>query len=319
MKPLAMKKKIVMKKSKKATRGKRTLSKGLPSFKVKSKPDSNTIDNNDTIDNDEHDDFGELPCDTILAFQSIQANSEGLHIPLLGGRFVQAVLETQLFQKFDENHASIIMQEVLELIQNGQLIRMSCHDEGQTAFTLSNDYIAAVWDAHQNHMLECRQQENSRMRPEIVTWFVSCLKEWKEPTISEESMEAYWKDDISVQSDTDQSQSKISFRDAVIALVKLQILMKVPISSMASESHYRFWLPQWGVVLKQWDKARRNMMACINRSSGGEISETNLLNFNRHSCVSTRFLLNDLVNRGKVNIVERPFGKFVRRVATSEH
>jgi len=158
MKPLNMKKKIVMKKSKKVARGKRTLSKGLPSFKVKSKPDTNNtaIDNNETIDNDEHDDFGELPCDTLLAFQSLQANSEGLHIPLLGGRFVQAVLETQLFQRFDENHATTIMQEVLELIQNGQLVRISCQDEGQTALISSNDYITAVWDAHQNHMLECR-------------------------------------------------------------------------------------------------------------------------------------------------------------------
>mmetsp|Transcript_39276 Transcript_39276/g.95018 ORF Transcript_39276/g.95018 Transcript_39276/m.95018 type:complete len:158 (-) Transcript_39276:85-558(-) len=157
------------------------------------------------------------------------------------------------------------------------------------------------------------------MQPEIMTWFVSCLKEWKEPTISEELMEACWKDDIIVQSEEEQSQSTISFRDALIALIKLQVLMKVPINSMASQGHYRLWLPQWGLVLKQWDKARRSMMACINRSSGGEISEKNLLNFNRHSCVSTQFLLNDLLNKGKVSIMERPFGKFVRRVATSEH
>lgn len=280
---------------------------------MKSKPETDTSsDNNETIDDDENDDFGELPCDTLLALQSVQANSEGLHIPLLGGHFVQAVLETQLFQRFDENHATTIMQEVLGLIQNGQLVRISCQNEGQTAFVSSNDYIRAAWDAHQNHMLECLQ-ENRRMKPEILTWFVSCLKEWKEPTISEESMEGCWKDDISFQSESPMS---ITFRDAILALVKLQVIMKVPITSMASESRYRLWLPQWGLVLKQWDKARRNLMACINRSSG-EISEKNLRNFNRNSCVSTQFLLNDLVDNGKVNIVERPFGKFVRRVGTS--
>ncbi|KAL3926868.1 MAG: hypothetical protein SGBAC_013307, partial [Bacillariaceae sp.] len=223
-----MKKKLVIKKSKKVARGKRTVSKGLPSFKVKSKPDANTA-SSETIEHDEHDDLGELPCDTLLAFQSLQANSEGLHIPLLGGRFVQAVLETQLFQRFDENHATTIMREELELIQNGQLVRMSCQqDEGQTALISSNDYIGAVWDAHQNHMLEYRQQENNRMLPEVLTWFVSCLKEWKEPAISEESMETCWKDDITVESEIDQSksQSTISFREALIALLKLQVLMK---------------------------------------------------------------------------------------------
>ena len=44
----------------------------------------------------------DLPCDTLLALQSLQMNDQGLHIPLGRGRIIQAILPSQLFQRFKE-------------------------------------------------------------------------------------------------------------------------------------------------------------------------------------------------------------------------
>ena len=78
------------------------------------------------------------------------------------------------------------------------------------------------------------------------------------------------------------------------------------------DAHYYMWLPQWALVLKAWKEAKTQLIALLKRNK--ETSKMNLLRQNRHSHISTQFLLNELVYRGVVTIIERPFGSFVKLV-----
>ena len=76
--------------------------------------------------------------------------------------------------------------------------------------------------------------------------------------------------------------------------------------------HYYMWLPQWAVTLKAWKEAKTQLIGLLARSK--EMSKMNLLRQNRHSHISTQFLLNELVYRGVVTVIERPFGSFVKLI-----
>jgi hypothetical protein len=307
---------------------------GLPSFqpRVAARSSSSNTNNAPSPNNNHHeddddidlgaDDFEceELPCDTFLAIQSLQKSSQGLHIPIGNQQMIQAILESQIFQRFEEGHASTIMSELLHLVQTNQVRKLKDNSKTKTAFVLTRDYVAGVWDAHQQQHAPQHDYDYDSSE-KVVSWFVSCLKHWTESTISKESMEEYWKDDITKNDDSNNNSKQpsrilLSLDDALKVLLKLQVLIRD--SSTASNNNnderYYLWLPQWGLVLKTWNEARQQLMGFVARSRGGEVSETNLLNQNRHSCISTRFLLNELTHDGKLRIVQRPFGTFVQRV-----
>jgi hypothetical protein len=286
----------------------------LPSFQLRSQPNAvKTNENRSILTEEDGDGFGELPCDTLLAIQSLQTNSQGLHIPLDGNQQIQILLETQIFQRFEEDHASTIMSELESLIQSNQLRRLSCQDEGETALVFTNDYIGGVWDAHRQHSTAIGKT-CAVVEPQVIAWFVDCLKDWTELAISEEAMQDSWEADIIVCKSMDDTQSIISFNDALRALLELQVLLREPTSSTTTTQQYHLWLPQWGLVLKRWNEARQQLVTFVARSKGGEISERNVLNKNRHSSVSTKFLLDELAYRGKLRIIQRPFGRFIQRV-----
>jgi hypothetical protein len=281
--------------------------------------DDNHHEDDDGVNNLDVLDFEceELPCDTLMAIQSLLKSSQGLHIPIGNQRTIQAILESQIFQRFEEGHASTIMSELMHLIQTNQVRKLKDNTKTKTAFVLTRCYVAGVWDAHQ-------QYAQNGYSEKVVSWFVSCLKHWTESTISKELMEAYWKDNILVtvpstknddSNNPKPSKILLSLDDALKVLLKLQVLIRVSSSSNNNnDERYYVWLPNWGLVLKTWNDARQQLLGFIARSKGGEVSEMNVLNQNRHPCVSTKFLMDELTHDGKVRIVQRPFGKFVQRV-----
>jgi hypothetical protein len=217
---------------------------------------------------------------------------------------VQAILESQIFQRFDEDHASSIYRELQELIQTNQVRKLTCQREDHTvAIILTRDYVAGVWDAYQHHH-QTTTASTTIIPSELVEWFVSGLNHWTESTISKESMQEYpWKGGVAR-----------SIEDALQSLLQLRVLL--PDSSSPKNERYHLWLPQWGLVLKGWTEARQQLLVYVARKK--EISERNVLDQNRHNCVATKFLLDELTHQGQLRIVQRPFGRFVQRVDKKE-
>ncbi len=126
-------------------------------------------------------------------------------------------------------------------------------------------------------------------------------------------MELQWNEDLFavVANDATTSQ-RLSLDDAINYLSKIQVLLRDTSNTTSSQECFVIWLPQWGLVLKHWTEARQQLLGLVARA--GEISERNLLNKNRNSAFSTKFLLDELKQQGLLRSVERPFGTFVQRV-----
>eukprot|EP00980_Cylindrotheca_fusiformis_P009514 scaffold2077_cov119-Cylindrotheca_fusiformis.AAC.17 len=242
----------------------------LPSFKLRS--NTTNVKESCSIETENTDDCLDLPCDTLLAIQSLHSNSEGLYIPLTGNHQVPILLESQVFSRFEEHHASGIMSELESLIQSNEIRQLSCQEDGTTAVVLTSDYIKGVWDAHRQHSTSV-ENKCDLVDPLVVSWFVESLNQWTTLAIPEEAIQASWKRDILVAADN--HQTPISFSDALRSLLKLRLLLREPKSSATTSQQYYLWLPEWGLVLKRWNEARQQMLALIARSKGGEISERN--------------------------------------------
>mmetsp|Transcript_18364 Transcript_18364/g.37678 ORF Transcript_18364/g.37678 Transcript_18364/m.37678 type:complete len:381 (-) Transcript_18364:55-1197(-) len=255
----------------------------------------------------------EIPSDTLMAIHSLVQSDQGLHVPITNNGSVQVVLENQIYSIFDENHASNVNSELLELIQNNKVQRMYCQDMSSTAFILTDHYVRAVWDAHahQDHS-SSGATAVSAFSEEIISWFLSNLQYWTRTTISESYLEDRWggNNEISICSKTE-----INLKDAVHYLLTAQFLIrdsKQHLGSVGKEASYFLWLPQWGIALKTWNEARQQLLMLLAQRK--EMSKANVLQKNRHSHISTDFLLNELLYKEKIRIVDRPFGSFVQLV-----
>lgn len=299
---------------------------GLPSFHYRAKPsNSETLadstsgarmkasneanDSSSFYPKDDGQEY-EIPSDTLMAMKSLIQSDQGLHVPITNNGSVQVVLENQIYSIFDEGHASNVNSELLELIHNNNLRRMYCHDSSYVAFILTEDFVRAVWDAHlhPNHS-SSHSTEVQGSSEEIVSWFLSNLCHWTKSKISESCLEDRWKNNNII------SNNDVTLKDAVHYLLTSQFLIRDPKQNLSiggNEESYFLWLPQWGIVLRAWSKARRQLLALITQRK--ELSKHNVLQKNRHCHVSTEFLLNDLIYKEKIRIVERPFGSFVQLV-----
>lgn len=312
-----MSKKITIKRRTARTRKFKTVKKGqgLPSFQIKSDGISQCptkLEDDNNSENYLGSEFDELPCDALLAIQSIQSANQGIHIPLENNRYIQGVLPSQIFQRFEEGHASTIWNEILSLVDSSQLLRLPCQDEGEKILLLANDYRDGVWDSLQKYSSDL----SPAVQKEVVSWFLKSLPELTEASITYKSLETCWKEDIIVSTNEKGEESPLSFHDALQFLLRLTVLLRVSTSGTSSRNlQYNLWLPQWGLVLKSWNEARQQLLNFITRSKGGEASEKNLLNRNRHPALSTKFILDELIYKGKVEIIERPFGRFVKKTS----
>lgn len=246
--------------------------------------------------------------DTLLAMQSLKLSSQGLHIPLQNGSTIQAVLESQLFRRFDSNHASMINKELRDLYRNNQLVGLDCRDHQAVALLSTPDYVAGVWDALHQANADDFTGDRQMQYQAVVSWFVDSLPKLDKKCISKDQLESRWKQKLVEGTDGGSFIARGSLDNMITILLQLQVLMRL------DEQHetYQLWLPNWGMVVKGWSKARQQLLSHLRRTK--ELSERNLMSQNRHSCVSTKFLLDELQRKGTVRIVTRPFGNFVQCV-----
>jgi hypothetical protein len=258
----------------------------------------------------------DIPSDTLMAIHSLIQSDRGLHVPTTNNGSVQVILESQVYSIFDENHVSTVNAELLELIHTNKVQRLSCHDMCTMAFIRTEDYARAVWDSHSHnemHLSLASFEKVGSSDTEIVSWFLAQLHHWTKLSITESFLEDRWE---TSNNDNNMENTGIKPKDVVRYLLNAQFLIRDPKQNMSSggskEDSYFLWLPNWGIVLKTWNEARRQFLTLLAQRK--EMSKANVLQKNRHSHISTSFLLNELLSNEKIRVVERPFGSFIQLV-----
>ncbi len=272
---------------------------GLPSFQIQATGpiDIKTDTNEECIDSQEEDD---LPSDTLMAIQSLTQSDRGLHVPITNNGSVQVILESQVYSIFDENHASNTNAELFKLIKTNKVKRMCCHDMSTMAMMLTEDYVKAVWDAH--HHKTWPSAVEKREAEEIVAWFLAQLHHWTKPSISESSIIERWEGN---EGDSRKGDEALRY------LLNAQLLLRDK-----QDDEYVLWLPYWGTVLKTWHEARKQLLTILAQRK--EMSKANVLQKNRHSRICTAFLIDELLSREMIRVVERPFGSFLQLIRDSQ-
>ena len=316
----------------KPTRNAPAASFGLPTFQIRSKLSKADLKNSEIVGRNEdaakdkqnedpssffpHNNESEedIPSDTLMAISSLIRSDRGLHIPTTNNGSIQVILESQIYSIFDESHASTVNTELLQLIQNNKVKRMYCQNMTTIAYILTEDYVKAVWDAFRNdeaHSRPVTTGSSGRLGEEIIPWFLAQLHQWTNLSISESSLEERWEMSNNAKKDT---ASGLESKDVVRYLLNAQFLIRNPqqcfTHTAGREDSYYLWLPKWGIVLKAWNEARKQLLSLLAQQK--EISKANVLRKNRHSCISSTFLLDELKSREKIRLVERPFGTFVQ-------
>lgn len=102
----------------------------------------------------------------------------------------------------------------------------------------------------------------------------------------------------------------LSLDEAIDWLVHMQLLL--PFSET-----YLLWLPLWGSVLAAIDKAQTKVLLHMKRSMYKELSVMTIDSQSHQGGLSGSFVLHLLEAQGKIEVVQRPAGKFAR-IANNE-
>ena len=261
----------------------------------------------------------EIPCDTLMVIRGLQQQERGsLPIPLVhftGTPFLHAVLECQVRKRLSQQAA---VRELQDLLDDLELVRLrpadaaesSSSTEGLSVLLTREDYFAGVKDACAKAVVNDRdQQQQNGFKADhyrcVIVWFLRHWKEWKGRNIRQEVLQAVVaQNPILVPISPEPEQ--LSFEQILHLLQNMQIILP-----NHHQSTYQLWLPEWGTVLKAWQKAQTTLVANLKRSYHGERS-IKALN-QPHSPIPTNILIEWLTTQGIVDAVERPSGTFLRR------
>jgi hypothetical protein len=263
-----------------------------------------------SITTDEFDDItaDEIPCDTLLVIRGLQESANSyLTIPLQSSPFLRAVLECQVYACLQQQSS-----ELQDLLDSQGLVRLrACSHPGMTDDILSvlltaTDYERGVRDAQQRWLLQSQSPIDDHMSA-VVDWFLRHVKDWSgRSNITEEALqEAYESDPLAVRKTATSSGQSPPLSQVIDSLQRLQVLLP-------SHHHaaYQLWLPEWGTVLKAWQKSRTQLLAHIKRSYKEERSVVS--SNQQYSPIPTPVLIEWLKCQGIVHTVERPSGTFLR-------
>jgi hypothetical protein len=254
-------------------------------------PESTVPDAHDCLEDSVLDE--EIPCDTLLAIRSLQQTKTCLDIPLFIGT-VPSVLESQLHDKLQshDDYDSIVTSELQQLTRSNKIRRLTSSGNSiiVEAVLETRHYKRAIWDAHRHY---------HGSNPNVTANFVLSLDQLTKRQISKTDLQECW------------PNAKIAWNDHhVDILVQMQVLLPV------KDDAYIFWLPHWGLVLKQLTKAQQKVTSQLKRSLYKELSQTQLERMH-HSGFSGPFVLHTLVAQGLVELQDRPSGSFVRLVKST--
>jgi hypothetical protein len=321
---------------------------GLPTAKPVPVPvpddiNAHDVNANDNDNSDEFDDMmpstwehsaGGAPSDTLLAIESLGRRPEtSLSIPLSGGNVITSILSSQLYPILqnddDVTGDAAVSQEIQDLIQTGTICKLTVPPSAgsmsaSSALSLSillltSDYLTAVQDAIERHSGISL----------VASWFVAHLRDWTAGSrISLRDLETSYNDnhhdDGDKSSSTHDNNSNTGSSEVSKEYTLQQVLrelqrMQVLLPCHSSDT-YQLWLPEWGTVLAAWDRATTKLVQTLKRSSSmrQERSEQSLLQQDPYSPIPRSLLVHWLTVQGRVQVVQRPYGKFVQLVETTK-
>jgi hypothetical protein len=308
-------------------------------------PDDVNADVNKDDENDDDKEFDDMmpstwmhsaPSDTLLAIQSLGRQPEtSLSIPISSGRVITGILDSQLYPILQNDNDVTgdvaVSQEIQDLIMAGTICKLtaplavrSMLSSKSSALSLSillltSDYLCAVQDAVERH----------HGISVVASWFVAHLRDWTsgarislsdlETSYNDNHGHDHGDDDKSTTTPLNNNNSSVSrqysFKQVLQELQRMQVLLPCH-----STDTYQLWLPEWGTVLAAWDKATTKLVQTLKRSSGKrqERSEQSLLQQDLYSPIPRPLLVHWLTVQGRVQVVERPYGKFVQLVETNQ-
>jgi hypothetical protein len=320
--------KLVVKKRKKVKTSFRNVG-GLPNIEnsitsscaeVDERFKQNTEFDNIPLPFEENDHNDDIPSDTLLLLRNLQqpTSDDCWILPLSKKQTVgiPAVLESILVSRLDP---TIVQTEWHNsLCQKFRRLTPVPSNDVNTNFSLAvwietRHYILGVWDAVEvaTSIVEPKRAddisniENSHRDKVIfvVTWFVSQLQHWTARRISQEDLQKAWK-----------VSSILSLDQAMDILTQLQVLL--PIQSTLSCQLFILWLPSWGAALADLEKAQKSILSCLCRSM---YQERPIITFQSKNYggggLTGKLVLHILESEGKVQLIQRPGGIFVRRVS----
>jgi hypothetical protein len=263
-----------------------------------------------------------------------------------GSYSIQVLLEYQILQRFSEHQRSVsdTVSELHHLVRTNQLQQLVCVGDSHTltssssttnrhdhrrrrrvAYLWTRDYVTAVRHAHYQHQQQQQNQSaraptatNNMTTGDVTEWFLQHLSCWSGlTTISKLDFDDKWPPIVTTAS------TPWTVNKAIQHLLSIQVLRRDDSNSAVvvrgddnDDERYQLWLPQWGTVCKAWNHATQQLLLALAKTPRKELSERNLLAKHHHDrhdgIIPMAFLLDDLQQEGIIQILERPFGRFVK-------
>jgi hypothetical protein len=244
------------------------------------------------------------PNDTLLTVQSLLLKSATrLAIPLLEGQQIAGVLESQLYPILQAAESdTAVSQEMQDLLQAGSLCKLTA-PVVRGAFTpkkaalsivvLTADYQRGIQDAVHRHFGNI----------EIAAWFSEHLSDWTGCS------------NRIAKTDLEESYQHCSLQPHYTTDQVLQELQRVQVLLPChANDTYQLWLPEWGTALAAWDRAATKLVQFLKRSQRQERSLATVEQQDAYSPIPRQLLLHWLIIQARVQLVERPYGKFVQLI-----
>ena len=309
------------------------------------------LDDDDEVEEEDFLSMDEIPCDTILLMRNMEQNQTCLFVPIdtnfstnhHGNCSIPFVLESQLISRFmitssssttttttttaattkgtaASTHGihcgdSSLLQELQDLQTSNRIRRLASLSSYEqsiefpiVAWVETKHYVRAVWMLTKNKAsptnpitpTSCHSHDtniNSKAI-QISTWFLSNLKHWTKRLISKDAMKKSWKQS---------AHGALTLDQAIDWLLHEQLLMPLSCSD-----NYVLWLPLWGSVLAAMEKAQSKFLAQLRRSLYKELSIKSLEGQSYPGGLAGSLVMHLLQIQGKVQVLERPAGKFVK-------
>jgi 6-phosphogluconate dehydrogenase len=268
-----------------------------------------------------------IPCDTLLAFQSLTSSQDlCLTIPLVASMHpIPCILESQLvpaLQQHSDDHNSFEMvhQELPDLFYKNVLRRLTSAAKSEFRLTVlltTEEYIRGVWDAYDSYSSSSNEQQQQQQQS-TVAWFVSHLHCWTGRIITEAQLQHQWTKhppQTNLLYATTSSSASSSLTRAMEYLQQIQVLLP---NHHSQQTTYQLWLPQWGQVLSAFTSAHKKFLLKIRQTYQKEVSEKSFVAQPYYKGISSKLLLQWLQDQGVVTLVPKPFGNFITLVDKSK-
>eukprot|EP00542_Grammatophora_oceanica_P018739 CAMPEP_0194042366 /NCGR_PEP_ID=MMETSP0009_2-20130614/14148_1 /TAXON_ID=210454 /ORGANISM="Grammatophora oceanica, Strain CCMP 410" /LENGTH=381 /DNA_ID=CAMNT_0038686193 /DNA_START=329 /DNA_END=1474 /DNA_ORIENTATION=+ len=291
----------------------------------------------------ELDELQELPCDTALTMKHVIDTRQCLYIPLLqqtnSNWLAPAVMNFQLHQKLEGRVVARDLNQMWK--QNHKVVRLSSLTEDVVVWITSGIYVRALWDTHRHYSTEKSFSDTAA----VTTWFSGEKALRTKRIIRSDDIAESWSAHIErsrstalkehrplskpgaaaptkslgafkgmkqAQKEPMTSSPTVLRTKPVSIVIETLVKMRLLMPTAHQEDTYILWLPNFGIVLKELSDAQTRIRMQIQRSIYKEISVASLRQQSTPYNVSNKFVVDWMVARGKLELMRRPSGDFVR-------